>query len=86
MKDKKKAVGGFAKPLEISEELAGIVGGKPKPRSQVVKKLWAYIKENKLQDKKNKRVINPDKKMAKVFGKKPFDMFVMNKKLGDHLG
>lgn len=82
---KKKKASGFNKPMEISDELAALVGGKPKPRSKVVKKLWLYIKNHDLQDKKNGRILNPDKKFAKVFGKDPINMFAMNKKLGKHL-
>lgn len=83
---KKKAAGvGLKKEYEMSEDLAAVVGGKPKTRPRVVKRLWKYIKEHKLQDKKSRRVINPDKKLAKVVGKKPIDMFAMQKKLSDHL-
>ena len=76
---------GFNKDMQPSPELGAIVGNKPKPRGQVTKKLWAYIKENKLQDKKDKRVINPDKKLAKVLGSKPINMFAMTKKVAAHL-
>ena len=85
-KKKKKVAGvGLKREYEMSEELAAVVGGKPKTRPRVVKRLWAYIKKYKLQDKKNRRVINPDKKLSKVGGKKPIDMFAMQKTLSDHL-
>ena len=51
----------------------------------MIKKLWEYIKKNKCQDSKNKRVINPDAKLGKVIGTKPIDMFEMNRKLANHL-
>ncbi|MBI4365242.1 MAG: SWIB/MDM2 domain-containing protein, partial [Deltaproteobacteria bacterium] len=61
----------FMKPLQPDASLAAVVGGAPLPRTQVVKKLWDYIKKNGLQDAKNKRNINADDKLSKVFnGKK----------------
>ncbi len=73
-------------PMQISEELAAIVGRGPMPRTEVTKKLWAYIKAHKCQDAKNKRNINPDDKLAKVFGsKKAVNMFEMTKLVGKHL-
>ncbi len=72
--------------MKVSEELAAIVGKGPMPRTEVTKKLWAYIKNNNLQDKKNKRNINPDEKLAKVFGgKSSINMFEMTKKVNKHL-
>jgi len=56
------------KPLNVSPELAAVVGNGPMPRSEVVKKLWVYIKANNLQDSKDKRLINADEKLKKVFG------------------
>ena len=78
---------GFNAPMQVSEELGAIVGNKPKSRGQVVKKLWEYIKANKLQDKKDKRVIlaSQDKKLGKVLGKKDINMFQMTKKVSAHL-
>lgn len=65
-------------PLRPSEALAAIVGKAALPRTKAVSKLWAYIKKKKLQDKKNKRMINPDEALAKVFGsKKQINMFSM---------
>ena len=73
-------------PLRPSDELGEVVGSKPLPRTQVVKKLWAYIKKHKLQDKKNRRMINPDSTLAKVFGSsKGIDMFALMKVLKKHL-
>lgn len=73
-------------PMKISEELTAVVGGGPLPRTEVTKKLWAYIKANNCQDTKNKRNINPDEKLAKVFGgKKTINMFEMTKLVSKHL-
>ena len=72
----KKANAAFMKPLTPSDKLAEIVGAKPLPRTEVVKKLWAYIKKNNLQDKKNKRNINADAALKAVFaGKATVNMF-----------
>lgn len=66
----------FMAPVTPDEVLAEIVGSKPLPRTQITKKIWDYIKKNGLQDKKNKRMINTDEKLAKVFdGKKQISMF-----------
>jgi chromatin remodeling complex protein RSC6 len=73
------------KPLTPSPELAAVVGSSPLPRPEVVKKVWEHIKKNKLQDEKNKRDINADAKLEKVFGKKKVSMFEMNKFLAAHL-
>lgn len=76
----------FMQPMQVSEELAAIVGRGPMPRTEVTKKLWAYIKAHKCQDTKNKRNINPDDKLAKVFGgKKTVNMFEMTKLVSKHL-
>ena len=76
----------FMKPMKISPELAAVVGKGPMPRTEVTKKIWAYIKRHKLQDKKNRRNIVPDEKLAKVFGsKKAINMFEMTKKVNKHL-
>ncbi len=82
---KRKPNAAFMKPLKPSAALAELVGSSPLPRTQVVKKLWAYIKKNDLQDKKNRRNIVPDTKMQAVFGKKTFSMFEMNKIVAKHL-
>ena len=73
-------------PMKPSKELAAVVGDGPMPRTEVTKKLWAYIKKNGLQDQKNKRNINPDEKLGKVFGtKKAVGMFEMTKLVNGHL-
>jgi upstream activation factor subunit UAF30 len=82
----KKANSAFMKPLSVSAELAAVVGKGPMPRSEVVKKLWVYIKKNNLQDAKNKRNINADKNLQAVFGgKKTVNMFEMTKLVSKHL-
>ena len=74
------------KPMNISGELAAIVGAGPMPRSEVVKKLWEYIKKNNLQDSVNKRNINADEALKKVFGgKDTVSMFEMTKLVSKHL-
>ncbi len=73
------------KPLTPSATLAEVVGSKPLPRTEVTKKLWAYIKKNKLQDPKNKRNINADPTLKAVFGKNTVNMFEMTKLVGKHL-
>lgn len=81
-----KATSAFMKPMTISPELAEVVGQGPMPRSEMVKKLWAYIKKNKLQDPAKKRNINADENLKKVFGgKKTVDMFEMTKLVSKHL-
>lgn len=82
----KKANSAFMKPLNVSGELAAVVGKGPMPRSEVVKKLWAYIKSKGLQDAKNRRNINADGALQKVFdGKKTVNMFEMTKLVSKHL-
>ena len=76
----------FMQPMQVSDELTAVVGRGPMPRTEVTKKLWAYIKAHKCQDTKNKRNINPDEKLAKVFGaKKTINMFEMTKLVSKHL-
>ncbi len=76
----------FMKALTPSADLAAIVGAKPLPRTEVVKKLWEYIKKNNLQDPKNKRQINADAKLKPVFaGKKSVSMFEMTALVSKHL-
>lgn len=76
----------FMKPMAVSPELEVIVGKGPMPRSEVVKKLWEYIKKNNLQDSKNKRNINADANLKKVFaGKDTVSMFEMTKLVSAHL-
>lgn len=73
------------KPVNVSDDLAEIVGKGPMPRTEVTKKLWEYIKKHKLQDSKAKRQINPDQKLSKVIGSHQIDMFQMTKKVSSHL-
>ena len=74
------------KPMTISGDLVKVVGNGPMPRSEVVKKLWVYIKKNNLQDPKNKRNINADEALKKVFGGKAVvNMFEMTKLVSKHL-
>ena len=81
-----KSNSAFMKPLSVSSDLAAVVGKGPLPRSEVVKKLWAYIKKNGLQDPKKRRNINADDKLTVVFGgKKTVDMFEMTKLVNKHL-
>ena len=87
---KKKAVrkpnAAFMKPVTPSATLAAVVGTKPIPRTEVTKKLWAYIKKNGLQDAKNKRMIKADATLKAVFGgKATVNMFEMTKLVGKHL-
>jgi chromatin remodeling complex protein RSC6 len=82
----KKANSAFMKPLKVSAELEAVVGKGPLPRSEVVKKLWAYIKKNGLQDPKAKRNIIADANLKPVFGGKAVvDMFEMTKLVSKHL-
>jgi chromatin remodeling complex protein RSC6 len=83
---KRKPNAAFMRPVTPSETLAPVVGTKPIPRTEVTKKLWAYIKKNGLQDKKNRRMINSDDALKAVFGgKAKVNMFEMTKLVGKHL-
>jgi len=73
------------RPVKVSDALAEIVGKGPMPRTEVTKRLWDYIKKNKLQDPKAKRQINPDQKLGKVIGNQQIDMFQMTKKVSAHI-
>jgi len=85
-KTKRTPNAAFMKPMNISATLAAVVGSKPLPRTEVVKALWAYIKKHKLQDPKEKRNINADAHLQKVFGgKKTVSMFEMTKLVSKHL-
>jgi upstream activation factor subunit UAF30 len=85
-KTKRKPNAAFMKPLTPSADLAVVVGAKAIPRTEVVKKIWAYIKKNDLQDKKNRRNINADANLKKVFaGKATVSMFEMTKYVSKHL-
>ena len=84
-KAKGQAQGGLARPVKPSADLAAITGTDPLPRSEVVSKMWDYIKKNNLQNPENKREILADGKLEKVFGTKKVTMFEMNKHLSRHL-
>ena len=84
-KTKRKPNAAFMKPLTPSPALAAVIGTKAIPRTQVVKKLWQYIKSNKLQDAKNRRNINADAKLRPIFGKSTVSMFEMTKLVSKHL-
>ena len=85
-KVKRKPNAAFMKPMTPSASLAAVVGSKPLPRTEVTKKVWDYIKKNKLQDAKNRRNINGDAALTAVFGgKKQVSMFEMAKHLNKHL-
>jgi chromatin remodeling complex protein RSC6 len=73
------------RPWTVSPELGAVVGNKPMPRTEVTKKLWDYIKKNKLQDTVNRRMINADDKLWRVFGKSKVSMFEMTKLISKHL-
>lgn len=81
-----KSNSAFMKPMNLSPELEEVVGKGPMPRSEVVKKLWVYIKGKGLQDPDNKRNINADENLKKVFGgKSSVNMFEMTKLVSKHL-
>ena len=83
---KRKPNAAFMKPVTPSATLAEVIGDKPMPRTEVTKKLWAYIKKNGLQDKKNRRMINADASLKAVFnGKSQVSMFDMTKLVSKHM-
>jgi len=82
---KEKKESALMREVQVSDELAAVVGPGLMPRTEVTKKLWEYIKKFKLQDTKEKRMINPDAKLAKVVGDKKIDMFQMTKKVNEHI-
>jgi len=85
-KAKRKPNPAFMKPMNPSGDLSAVVGSRPLPRTQITKKLWDYIKKNKLQDKVNRRMINADAALKKVFGgKSKVSMFEMTKLVSKHL-
>ena len=86
MTSKEKKPSAFMKPVGVSEALAKIVGKGPMARTEVTKKLWDYIKKHNLQDKNNKRMINPNKELADVLGgPHQIDMFQLTSKVSKHL-
>ena len=84
-KSARKPNAAFMKPVQPSAALSEVVGSKPIPRTEVTKKLWAYIKKKGLQDKKNKRMIHADDALKPVFGKSSLNMFEMTKAVSKHL-
>lgn len=83
---KRKPNAAFMKPMQPSASLGAVVGNSAMPRTEVTKKIWAYIKKNSLQDSKNRRMINGDEKLREVFGgKKQVSMFEMTKLVNKHL-
>ncbi|MEK6209533.1 MAG: SWIB/MDM2 domain-containing protein [Pseudomonadota bacterium] len=83
---KRKPNAAFMKPMTPTAALAAVIGSSPMPRTEVTKKLWAYIKRNDLQDSMNRRNINADDKLREVFGgKKQVSMFEMTKLVSRHL-
>lgn len=76
----------FMKPLKLSDDLQAVVGAGPMPRSEIISKMWEYIKKHDLQDPKNKRNINADDKLKAVFGGKgTVTMFEMAKHISNHV-
>jgi upstream activation factor subunit UAF30 len=84
-KGKRKPNPAFMKPMSPSSALAAVVGSSSMPRTEVTKKLWAYIKRNGLQDKNNRRNINADDKLRPIFGKAQLSMFEMTSAVNKHL-
>jgi chromatin remodeling complex protein RSC6 len=85
-KKKRKPNPAFMKPMQPDALLSEVIGNKPMPRTEVTKKIWDYIKKNKLQDAKNRRMINADDKLKPVFnGKRQVSMFEMTKLVSGHL-
>ena len=85
-KSARKPNAAFMKPMTPSPALSEVIGSKAVPRTEVTKKLWAYIKKNKLQDQKNKRMIKADDSLKAVFGgKAQVNMFEMTKLVNKHL-
>ena len=82
---KRKPNAAFMKAMTPSAALAAIVGGSPLPRTEVTKKVWEYIKKNKLQDAVNRRMINADARLKEIFKKAQVSMFEMPKLVSNHL-
>jgi chromatin remodeling complex protein RSC6 len=80
-----KKTGGIHAPVQPSPELGAVVGNDKLPRSEVISKVWDYIKSNNLQNPENKREILADDKLKKVFGKDKVTMFEMNKYISAHV-
>ena len=85
-KKKRKPNAAFMAPLTASPALSDVIGSKPMPRTQIIKKIWEYIKKNGLQDKKNRRMINADAKLKTLFGgKSQISMFELAKVVNKHV-
>lgn len=85
-KSARKPNAAFMAPLNVSAEMSEVVGSKPLPRTEIIRKIWDYIKKNGLQDKKNKRMINADAKLKTVFGgKSQISMFELAKVVNNHV-
>jgi chromatin remodeling complex protein RSC6 len=84
-KSARKPNAAFMAPLTPDSTLAEVVGSKPVPRTEIVKKMWDYIRKNNLQDNKNKRMINADAKLKPLFGKDQISMFDLAKIVNSHL-
>lgn len=85
-KKKRKLNAAFMAALTPSAQLAAVIGSKPVPRTEIIKKIWDYIKKNKLQDQKNRRMINADEKLKVVFGgKNQVSMFELAKVVSKHV-
>lgn len=85
-KSARKPNAAFMAPLTVSSTMAEVVGNKPLPRTQIIKKIWDYIKKNNLQDKNNRRMINADSKLRPVFGgKSQVSMFELAKVVNNHV-
>ena len=82
---KRKPNAAFMAPLAVSAALGEVVGNKPLPRTEIVKKMWDYIKKNNLQDKKNRRMINADAKLKAVLGKAQVSMFELAGIINKHV-
>ena len=84
-KSARKPNAAFMAPLTVSSTLAEVIGNKPMPRTEIVKKIWDYIKKNGLQDKKNRRMINADEKLKPIFGKAQISMFELAKAVNNQV-
>lgn len=85
-KSGRKPNAAFMAPLTVSPALAEVIGNKPMPRTEIVKKIWDYIRKHDLQDKKNRRMINADEKLKPIFGKKDqISMFELAKVVNDQV-
>lgn len=84
-KSTRKPNAAFMAPLTPSSQLAEVIGNKGMPRTEIVKKIWEYIKKNNLQDKKNRRMLNADAKLKPIFGKDQISMFELAKAVNKHV-